>query len=432
MVKRSTAGLLVLSALVLAGCSQQAPTAAAPSGPTATRPSHVMQVRVPAGTTQEQVEATYGAPALMFNAEEGYAVLGLSAAQASGSGLRALNLAGTPESNLGAFSASAIATMQGRSMWIKGDFSLWTAEGRSMWIKGQYDLIPENNLNFQIIRLERAHTLAPKLGQGIKVAVIDTGVDVEHPALAGSLAPAQEWRDFYAGDTNPDEEGVLGVGGYGHGTGVAGIVLQVAPGATILPLRVLGPDGSGDVLHVAQAIDWAVARGARIINLSLGSDERSAIVQDAIKRAAERNVLVVASAGNENRPAISYPAHDMVSGATGERSLSVGSVDTVGLKSSFSNYSSNLEMVALGENVYTPGPDGMLVSWSGTSMATPMAAGGLALALSQGIRVPLKDLTKKMAEKAHDVYNNGMNAPYKDKLGKKGLLNLEAFLNDVL
>ncbi|WP_322618635.1 S8 family serine peptidase [Deinococcus terrestris] len=400
---------------------------------TAARPSHVVQVRVPAGTTREQVEATYGAPALMFDAQEGYAVLGLSAAQARGSGLRAQNLAETPESNLGAFSASAIATMQGRTMWIKGDFSLWTAEGRTMWIKGQYDLIPENNLNFQIIRLEQAHTLAPKLGQGIKVAVIDTGVDVDHPALAGSLAPAGEWRDFYAGDTNPDEEGVLGEGGYGHGTGVAGIVLQIAPKATILPLRVLGPDGSGDVLHVAQAIDWAVARGAQVINLSLGSEERSAIVQDAIKRATEKNnVLVVASAGNENRPAISYPAHDMASGGAGERSLSVGSVNTAGLKSPFSNYSSNLEMVALGENVYTPGPDGMLVSWSGTSMATPMAAGGLALALSQGIDVPLKDLTKKMAEKSYDLYNNGMNAPYKDKLGKKGLMNLEAFLKDVL
>lgn len=430
MVKRSTAALLVLSTLALAGCSQQAPAATTPES--AARPSHVLQVRVPVGTTREQVEATYGAPALMFSAAEGYAVLGLSATQASGSGLRALNLAGTPERNLGAFSANAIASMQGRAIWIKGDLGSWTAEGRSVWIKGQYDLIPENNLNFQSVRLEQAHALAPKLGQGIKVAVIDTGVDVDHPALAGSLAPAAEWRDFYAGDTNPDEEGVLGEGGYGHGTGVAGIVLQVAPKATILPLRVLGPDGSGDVLHVAQAIDWAVARGARVINLSLGSDERSAIVQDAIKRATDRGVLVVASAGNDNRPAISYPAHDMVSGSAGERSLSVGSVNTGWLKSSFSNYSSNLEMVAVGENVYTPGPDGLLVSWSGTSMATPMAAGGLALALSQGIDVPLKDLTKKMAEKAYDVYNNGMNAPYKDKLGKKGLLNLEAFLEDVL
>ncbi|MCP2014482.1 hypothetical protein L1280_001633 [Deinococcus sp. HSC-46F16] len=431
MVKRSTAALLILSALALAGCSQQAPSAAAPQG-AAARPSHVMQVRVPAGTTREQIEATYGAPAVMFDAAEGYAVLALSAAQASPSGLRALSLTETPESNLGAFSASAVATVQGRSMWIKGDFNLWTAEGRSMWIKGQYDLIPENNLNFQIIRLEQAQTLAPKLGQGIKVAVIDTGVDVEHPAFAGSLAPAGEWRDFYAGDTNPDEEGVLGEGGYGHGTGVAGVVLQVAPKATILPLRVLGPDGSGDVLHVAQAIDWAAAKGAQVINLSLGSDERSAVVQDAIKRATERGALVVASAGNENRPAISYPAHDMVSGGVGERSLSVGSVNTAGLKSSFSNYSSNLELVALGENVYTPGPDGLLVSWTGTSVATPMAAGGLALALSQTPRVPLKDLTRKMAEKAYDVYSNGMNAPYKDKLGKKGLLNLEAFLKDVL
>lgn len=430
MVRGSPTALLVLSALALAGCSQQEPAATAPQA--AARPSHVMQVPVAAGVTREQVEAAYGAPVLMFGEGQGYAVLGLSAAQASGSGLRALNLAGTPESNLGVFSAGMTATVQGRSIWIRGDLGGWTAEGRSIWIRGQYDLIPENSLNFQTIRLEQAHALAPKLGQGVKVAVIDTGVDLEHPAFAGSLAPAEEWRDFHSADASPDEEGVLGEGGYGHGTGVAGIVLQVAPRATILPLRVLGPDGSGDVLHVAQAIDWAVARGARIINLSLGSDQRSPTVQDAVKRATERGVLVVAAAGNDNRPSIAYPAQDMASGGAGERSLSVGSVSTGWLKSPFSNYSPNLEMVALGENVYTPGPDGMLVSWSGTSMATPMAVGGLALALAQGTGVPLKDITKKMAEKAHDVYNNGMNAPYKDRLGKKGLLNLEAFLEDVL
>lgn len=431
MVKRSHGVFFLLSALLLAGCSQQRPTGTAPEA--AVRPSHVMQVRVPVGSTREQVEAMYGAPALMFDAAEGYAVLGLSAAQASGSGLRALNLAGTPESNLNAFSADTIATMQGRSVWLQGDFGTWTAEGRSVWLQGQYGLIPENTTNFQTIRLEQAHSLAPKLGAGVKVAVIDTGVDVDHPAFAGSLAPASEWRDFYAADNNPDEEGVLGEGGYGHGTGVAGIVLQVAPKATILPLRVLGPDGSGDVLHVAQAIDWAVARGAKVINLSLGSTTRSAVVQEAIKRATEKhNVLVVASAGNDNRASISYPAYDMAAGPSGERSLSVGSLDTSWNKSSFSNYHANLELNAPGESVYSPAPDGMMAAWTGTSMSAPMVAGGLALALGQGVRVPLKDVTKKMAETGFDVYNNGQNQLYKDKLGKKGLLNLAAFLRDVL
>jgi subtilisin family serine protease len=172
-------------------------------------------------------------------------------------------------------------------------------------------------------------------------------------------------------------------------------VLQVAPGAKILPLRVLGPDGSGDVLSVMRAIDWAVVKGARVINLSLGSQERSRVVQDAIRRATSRGVLVVSSAGNENRSPITFPASDAASDV---RALGVGSVDALNRKSVFSNYGTTLEMVAPGENVFGPGPGGQLVAWSGTSMAAPMAAGGLALALGQSLSVPLSDVTMKMAE----------------------------------
>jgi thermitase len=430
MLNRSVALLFLLSALALSGCTRQA----SPADPSLTdpplelttaRPDYVLQVPVSPGTTRAEVEAKHGAPVLVFAPQAGYAVLGLSAAQAG-------KLNSPPERNRGAFTGGMSATMGGsRGMWLGGDFQTWSGGSRGMWLGGQYGLVPENTLNFQRIRLQQAQAKAPNLGVGVKVAVIDTGVDLEHPAFAASLAPQAEWRDFYDADLLPDEEGVMGVGGYGHGTAVAGIVLQIAPNATILPLRVLGPDGSGDVLNVAQAIDWAVAKGARIINLSLGSGERSKVVQDAIARAKSRNVMVVSSAGNDNLPAITYPASD-AAGKGGEYGLSVGSVSTSGVKSSFSNYSSSLEMVAPGENVYTPGPDSTLVSWSGTSMAAPMVTGGLALALGERVDVPLKDVTMKMAENAFDVYHDGMNQAYKDKLGKKGLLDLEKFLNSVL
>ncbi len=114
----------------------------------------------------------------------------------------------------------------------------------------------------------------------------------------------------------------------------------------------------------------------------------------------------------------------------GEYLLSVGSSDLNDLKSSFSNYARTLEIVGPGENVYSPYPDGRVAGWSGTSMAAPMMAGGLALALGQGLKVSVKDLTKKMAESAFDVYNNGANEAYKDMLGVKGRVDLVKFLKD--
>ena len=112
--------------------------------------------------------------------------------------------------------------------------------------------------------------LAPNLGEGVKVAVIDTGIDLDHPGFAGRLAPAGEWRDYVDGDDFPMDE--PGGAGFGHGTAVAGIIVQVAPNATILPIRVLAPDGRGDVDDVVTAIDHAITVGAQVINLSLGHE----------------------------------------------------------------------------------------------------------------------------------------------------------------
>ncbi|WP_235183161.1 S8 family serine peptidase [Deinococcus phoenicis] len=393
------------------------------------RPEFVAQVPLSAGLSTASLEATYGGRVLSEARGEGYALMGFSQGEVrsglSAQGTQAVRV----ERNRDVFQGGGLtATMSARrTVWINGEFTTWASARRTVWINGVFDFLPQNTGTFQQIGLEAAQARASNLGAGIKVAVIDTGVDIEHPAFAGALAPQNEWRDFRDNDTNPDEEGVLGEGGYGHGTAVAGIVLQVAPRATILPLRVLGPDGSGDVLHVAQAIDWAVKSGARIINLSLGTDSRSNVVQDAVARAAARGVLVISSAGNDNLGSLTYPANDATSaGPAGDYSLSVGSVDGGDLKSSFSNYGKALEIVAPAENVYTPGPDNLLVSWSGTSMAAPMVTGSLALALGENLGVSSRDMAKGLVEKTTDIYRNEMNKAYKDKLGK-GRLDLARF-----
>ena len=153
-------------------------------------------------------------------------------------------------------------------------------------------------------------------------------LDLEHPAFYDRLAPQSEWKDFVDGDAYPQEERSEGGANnnYGHGTGVAGVVSQVAPNATILPLRVLDAEGVGDVTDVAAAIDHAVTSGADIINLSLGTDEDSDVLNRMIAYAAEHKVFVIASSGNTGDDKITYPARNAKqSGKAGDYLVSVGS-----------------------------------------------------------------------------------------------------------
>ncbi|MEF2277709.1 S8 family serine peptidase [Deinococcus sp. YIM 134068] len=429
--------LALCTAALIVGCNQASTTPTAQAE--AARPTHIMSVPVLAGDTRETLEARYGGTVTHLDTE--FALVGLDGGKVQAQNLQALAARGiVVEPNRDTFKAGALARMGGarsmwaggaRSMWAGGARSMWAGGARSMWAGGTYSLVPENTTAFKQIRLEAAHLLAPKLGTGVKVAVIDTGIELNHPAFIGSLAPASEWKDYVGNDAVPEEVGTLGVGGYGHGTAVAGIVLQVAPLATILPIRVLDSDGAGDTDHVASAISHAVAKGAQVINLSLGSTTPSTAIQTAIKAATGKGILVVASAGNDNARTITYPAAQADEGSSGDYSLGVTSVNSSHIKSTFANYASDVELSAPGENIYTAGPGGLLVAWSGTSMAAPIVAGGLALARGQTLAVPIHDVTKKMAENGTDPYNNGMNQAYKDKLGKRSL-DLEQALKNIV
>ncbi|MCD0158412.1 S8 family serine peptidase [Deinococcus sp. 6GRE01] len=412
----------LLTASLLAACSSNPVTPVTQ----AARPAFVSAVQVTASDTPASVAQRLGGTILSWPTDctgSCTALVGLAERPTATLGAQS---AGTVEANRDVFSGggSMTAVMGGSRSYIFGD-------SQTPWSSSGEHAIPENGPLWQKIGLEQAHSMAPKLGAGVTVAVIDSGIDLTHPAFQSSLTASGTWKDFYGADDLPQEEGEIGVGAYGHGTNVAGIVMQIAPAAKILPLRVLGPDGSGDVAGVAQAILYAADQGAKVINLSLGSLQNSTIVEDVIRQVTARGVYVVASAGNANQNSISYPAALATKkGSFGEYLLSVGSTDLSDLKSSFSNYARSLEIVGPGENVYAPYPDGMVAAWSGTSMAAPMMAGGLALALGQGLKVSGKDLTKKMAESAFDVYNNGANETYKDMLGVKGRVDLVEFLKD--
>ncbi|THF70270.1 peptidase S8 and S53 subtilisin kexin sedolisin [Deinococcus sp. Arct2-2] len=452
--RRTLPTVTVLTFALLTACNTAPTTDTAASAPT--RFDYVATVPLESGDTPKDLAKTLGGTVLSWdNADCGAAAAEICVA------LMGMNISNTAqgqvspqtaqlhaqsleaqasrkvyiEPNRDVFSGggSMTATMGGSlGVWAGGSLGVWAGGSLGVWAGGTYSPLPQNSTLWQKIRLQQAQALAPNLGGGVTVAVIDTGIDLKHPAFQGSLSDPASWRDFYAADAVPQEEGTLGVGGYGHGTNVAGIVLQIAPKAKIMPLRVLGQDGSGDVVMVAQAVDWAVAKGAKIINMSLGSEDDSKVVQDAVNRATARGILVVSSAGNANLNKITYPATNADIKGNGAYAVSVGSVNLQDVKSTFSNYANTLELVAPGEKVAAPAPGGMMAAWSGTSMAAPMAAGGLALALGQTLSVPLGAVTDKMIGNAFNIYNISANQPYKDMLGEKGRLDLEVFLKNVV
>jgi thermitase len=250
-------------------------------------------------------------------------------------------------------------------------------------------VLVENTAIWNKLSLIVAHqVLATNLGEDVVVAVIDTGVDYTHPIFTNRLTDPATWYDFVSDDTDPQEvEGAA----FGHGTVVASIVLQIAPEAKIMPLRVLDGNGSGSVDEVAAAVDWAVQQGAEIIQLSLGTEEASPILEQAVDRATARGIYLIASAGNSNANP-TYPAYTaMLATPTGNMAVGVGSVDINDVKSPFSNFvpeegpiEDGLEMVSFGEDVYAAVPGSQIAAWNGTSMAAPMVAGALALALAEG------------------------------------------------
>ncbi len=365
---------LVLLALltVLAACSSAAPTQPQSQD---FEVASVASVSINADDSEAAVAAKYGAKVISFKPEAGFAILGFPKGQ-----LTALTTTNTD------FFASPEVTAAGTKAWgggLKawgGGLKAWGG-GKNAWGGGTATPTPpsENSSVWNQINLYEANQVARNFGLGVKVAVIDSGLDVTHPIFQGSLAPSSEWKDFVDDDANPQEVGAVTDIGYGHGTAVGGIILQIAPRATLLPIRVLDKDGKGDLDDVIAALDWAIQKGAKVINLSLGTGGSSPALTQMIQYAASRSVYVVASSGNEGSTTILNPASFA---AQSTYVISVGSMNATGCRSSFSNYSAALSVVAPGEQVYTAFPNNSMGHATGTSFAAPMISAMLALGYS--------------------------------------------------
>ncbi|MFC1741905.1 S8 family peptidase [Nanoarchaeota archaeon] len=235
------------------------------------------------------------------------------------------------------------------------------------------DPTPTQELPWGVDRIDAE--LASTTGLGVKVCIIDTGIDRNHPDLAANIVTGINYVGKRVIDPNKWEDD------NGHGTHVAGTiaaidneqgVVGVAPDASLYIVKALDRKGSGYMSDVAAGMDWCVANGADVISMSLGAAVDVSYVKDAADAAYAAGALVVAAAGNEYPAPVIYPAaYDSV--------ISVAATDSTDARAYFSNVGPENELAAPGVNILSTDKGDSYSVKHGTSMATPHVAGVAAL-----------------------------------------------------
>jgi len=260
-----------------------------------------------------------------------------------------------------------------------------------------------------------AQKLSEKLANrkdSITVAVVDTGTDLKHSLLRGRLVKGY---DFVDGDNDPsnknnDEE---------HGTHVSGIIAASSPdNVKIMPVRVLDNDGGYDY-DISQGILYAVKSGADVINLSLGGPGYSPLMDIAINYALSKNIIIVASAGNDALDTKTmFPAQKkeiiVVSAANKDDDIAL-----------FSNYGDSVDVCAPGEDIYSSVPGDKYISADGTSMSAPFVSSICAM-------LKLEDNGRSIAdvENILKTYTDDIGTPGWDKAFGEGIINMDSYFSE--
>lgn len=242
-------------------------------------------------------------------------------------------------------------------------------------------------------------------GKGVKVAVLDTGIDLQHRDLKDQVLIAKDFTGSASGTADVQGHGsfcAAQVAGAENGVGMVG----VAPEAKLVIAKVLGDRGSGLGSWIAAGVDWAIEQKVNVISLSLGSKGIDPRIEAAIKRALDAGIIVIAAAGNDGprEGTVGYPG-----GQNGV--ICVAAVDSDLKVAGFSSRGSQVMVAAPGVNIRSAYPGDRFAVMSGTSMATPYTAGVAALYVAncreRGVKPSVSDFVKAIQTTSKDLPPQG-------------------------
>jgi subtilisin len=290
--------------------------------------------------------------------------------------------------------------------YVENDIILHTVEQETPW---------------GVEQIDANQVWSTNTGEGVDVAILDTGIDYDHPDLVDNIAGGIDYSNERRRDGSTYRRRWNDIDG--HGTHCAGIVaasdndfgtVGVAPGANLWAVKVLGDDGTGYLSDVIQGLQWCADNGIEIGSMSFGTEEHSQSFQEACDEAYEEGVLLVAAAGNDG--SVIYPAaYDSV--------VAVSATNASDNIASFSSTGPEVEISAPGVNIYSTYTDDRYATWSGTSMACPHVSGVAALLYAaDGLGLTSPDqIRDKLRETAIDL-----GAPGKDDIYGYGRVNATA------
>jgi len=257
------------------------------------------------------------------------------------------------------------------------------------------------NFQWYLSKIEAPIAWSTSTGSSqVIVAVVDTGVLATHPDISGKVLVGY---DFVNDDADATDDN-------GHGTGVAGFtaastnngigMAAVSWANPVLPVKVLGADGSGSHSGIAKGITWATDKGARIINLSLGGTAWSQTLQDAVNYAWNRNVIVIAAAGNNGNNTAFYPA-------ACNNVIAVSATNSSDGRPNWSNYGSYIDISAPGADVLTLSGASGYANSNGTSYASPVTAGVVALMVAANPQLSNAAIVDTVLRNSDDIGSSG-------------------------
>lgn len=279
---------------------------------------------------------------------------------------------------------------------------------------------PSQVIDWGVSLVQAPQVWSATRGEGVKVALLDTGVDYNHPDLKQNIVAGKNFTSANANDYLDRQ---------GHGSHCAGIIagldngigiVGVAPQAKLYVGKVLGDNGSGGLQAIVNGIDWAISQKVDVISMSLGcSQDPGPDFHAAFQRARQAGIIIVAASGNENTTC-GWPA-------AYEECIAVGAVDQTFGRAGFSNFGEAVDVVAPGVDILSTYKNGQYAKLSGTSMATPMVAGVVALVVGycrkMGVQATPDKIMQMISERSID-----MGADGKDNMFGNGLINVMRLL----